>query len=1764
MDIFKEFIDRNPSKILGKIEKTTDRFGNPDILVKGDFETINQIDVSDSILPSKSKSIISFKTPQFSQQEEEDRIRKSIAITQEEEKNKTLSKKPKNKPTSNKNKSAFKLIIPGDKRQDIYTFEESHSQLNKGISDDMVQVWAWYCKKRGVSLNPYAESLIPLASDAWITNQMEKGNICYDGKLNEYIPSIIYYSGNIYDKIKEISLFNTHYEKLGLQDQALRQLKQLKNIIPHPLKLTGDKEERLVLSVLSRFVKETRIIYEGEENSILEHFKNYLRNIDTQDMKYDVQPWHIINYYIDGDRMPNYWDKYEKINIKRKAAQECVIQMAVFLDEELSKSSQEEIELAWNKQNNGFVDVAFDKIPLFMEYSKYFKKSILRIRDAQREGIAFQTTNGTGIIAYDVGVGKTLTAILNVGYALQNGLCKRPLIVVPKPTYEKWINEINGYYDGDELVGSGLLPQYPIIDLYNLDKKRQKALFDKDGKFKGIPENSISICTYEGMQRIGFSEDAEASFISELKEILNQGYGDESERQKVLEDEKLNRMIGMGQENTILNIDEAGFDYFTVDEAHNFNKIFSSVKGETVGSKGRDKSNYQIRGTQSSRAVKAFFLSNYIQKNTKFGNVCLLTATPFTNNPLEVYNILALTNIKRLGEKGLKNISSFFDNYVNQTYEKVIKSTGEIVEAAVIKGWNNKISLQKILFSYMNYKSGEDANIQRPEKWTLPKLSEVVDGSVIPLSSEDQVPTYLKPTEEQKMNQKEISKWLIAQMKDPDLSKKAPYLVADIMSKKNCISPYIYNEINPFDISPKDFINSSPKLKYAMDCIKSVRDWHINDGSDISGQVLYINGGVEYLFLIKEYLIETIGYKRKAYEHKKNKYFDEIEILAGSGNFKRNDDEKEEIKELFNKGVIKVIIGTSTIREGIDLQVRSSCLYALWVDWNPTSYKQLEGRIWRFGNEFANVRIVTPLLVGSSDAFTYQKLEEKTARINDIFDRNDKSNMLDVGEEDREAVKWALVDDLSEIAKAKIRDAQQELKKEITVAQENISKINNISGQIRNADVWKDKIQNFVDVYWKYVNTDKLPEDLDLNDLMSRFTYMQQHREEIKENQGMQYGFDREMDSMTWTAKELRKAYKKLDKLQEQVKEKFGVSIYGDEIEGVKEQLEKEVEDLQEEQRIVGSEESKDKIIADLEAERKKFNSGIGNYEETLAKFTDLNYLLGDKVSEQQLPVQNKKEFKKPTPAPIKETEEVIEIEDVISPSLEDLINRRKVVELMGKKIPSAKARLKVLDLMIKKAEGTEPKKSTKPKDEKKAAKIREEIIQWANENASDWRKEYLYKTKYIKESDIQKFLDCKMPENLIKVFYLGVGVLNWHPDGELQNKDIDGIFPIMDEYIEKNIQSAINKCKNKEFEIGLKYPDFDWGKVLPGKKKRDAIITSPPHKFSNYTVFEKIAIQVYDNFVIGGVIEREYQYDSGKKEVKKYRSTNPLKQEYIGIVANNIDTFKTIIKNISEQKNGYVKDLQIMGNNIGGVSIQDIKYSKFNFEKGGAINLWEDKKKKIITETGYKDGDNEVKLLDLKKYPLSSQLQAFTGDSYNSIDFENVQDPKVWTVEPGNKIRHKKTGMIFIVPNPLDEKEKIIQYIPIKNKTTGELIKGTIRYNPQFEEFQTSIDGEPGESFKDIDDAKNFMKGAGFDEIDVLPFGIGGQIDRGLLEIKSAKKGKNTVYKTVNTTENIVFMRSEGNTPLTNAKKYAKKHRYSQLRVLNNKPEQSAKVYTL
>ena len=94
---------------------------------------------------------------------------------------------------------------------------------------------------------------------------------------------------------------------------------------------------------------------------------------------------------------------------------------------------------------------------------------------------------------------------------------------------------------------------------------------------------------------------------------------------------------------------------------------------------------------------------------------------------------------------------------------------------------------------------------------------------------------------------------------------------------------------------------------------------------------------------------------------------------------------------------IKVVIGSETIKEGVNLNGNTATIYNTLLGWNPTETIQVEGRAWRQGNKQGNVHVVYPQLINSVDASMYQKHDEKGERLSAIWSyKGDLLNVEDI------------------------------------------------------------------------------------------------------------------------------------------------------------------------------------------------------------------------------------------------------------------------------------------------------------------------------------------------------------------------------------------------------------------------------------------------------------------------------------------------------------------------------------------------------------------------------------------------------------------------------------------------------------------------------------------------------------------------------------------------------------------------------------------------
>jgi len=928
----------------------------------------------------------------------------------------------------------------------LYTLEESIEKYNAGLTQEEIKAWVWYRRKMGIPMTNWkAYFTNPSENDLrkWVVNKIlfsDNGNL---------VPLPIFTFGNVYTKIAKVKENSETIIKTFGESVYENHLKVLNDIKPKALSISNPiVSERPVVLAIGEFAETFEVsgIKDMEfsaPESLKEAYVDWLRTQPDYVFK-KTRAYDIINIYLGNDRKPGYMDKVEWNTKKKTTRDEGERLFKIFLHEALNYEDQLKIDAHYNTNFNAFAPLLINKIPVALEISKKFKGFDLQILPAQSEGVAFIELVGSGVIAYDVGVGKTITAIINLINALNSGRCSRPLVVVPNATYKNWILEIIG---NKELEGILTNTDVTLNEWYNLGVGTK---FNLDKK---VDARSITIVTYEGFEKMGFNQATASEHLNELSSILDQD--DTTERNQEKAFEKYREMIGTGNKGTIADIETLGFDFLVIDEAHNFKNIFSEVKSDDK--KGKQ---FHIKGgVPSTRGIKAFFVCNYIQRT--FGrNVVLLTATPFTNSPLEIYSMLSLVAFNYMKSMGIYNIRVFFEQFIQETSEFGIKQNGEIEYKDVVKSFNNRIALQQLVFSHISFKTGEDANVPRPCKINLPKTTKLTNDGVERLAKEKQILTYLKQSPDQEANQKVINEKASEPVQKDDAGK-----LLSLMSESlnNAFSPFLvgrspgsyvaFLETTPEDY--KDFVENSPKIHYTIECIRTVKKWHEARNESVSGQVIYSDRGKDFFPFIKEYLEKEVGYKKgiSLLENPRLKV-DEVEIISSG----MSQDQKEKVKTAFNEGTCKIIIGTSTIKEGINLQEKSTCLYNLLPDWNPTGIKQLEGRIWRQKNMFAYVRIVMPLMENSMDVFIFQKLEEKTARINELFSRSDGKNVLDEESLDPNEVKFALVTDLGVLQRFETKQIKSDLDAKKTILTSNINDLDKYVNIKANLEIYRAKM----------------------------------------------------------------------------------------------------------------------------------------------------------------------------------------------------------------------------------------------------------------------------------------------------------------------------------------------------------------------------------------------------------------------------------------------------------------------------------------------------------------------------------------------------------------------------------------------------------------------------------------------------------------------------------------------------------------------------------
>jgi hypothetical protein len=907
------------------------------------------------------------------------------------------------------------------KREDVFipsigknmTADEFNKKYGKNINPKDYPIWKVTDYDGKIDVSRLSKS-----EKDWMA---KSGNFAVDGEGNWYSIGN-YASGNIYAKLEELE---AQREKLGEKNYEFNK-SLLEAVKPQPK--TADQ---FSVSPISDFAKEYTIDDdEGNEYNLRDAFMKWIgmrtygygrhtrQDVDMDESpisQYEIPPHitiHDVIAYIRQD--PVRADKATaketdaatarlEAETKRIERRECAERLFNrFIREGLPEAERKNLEESWNIRYNSYVNPDYKKIPVFIEGMNTHKgKKEFNLLDRQVEGISFLCNKGNGILVHEVGLGKTVQAQVATVNQIQTGRAQRPLVCVPKAVYRKWINEFHQHF-----------PDVVINELGNFSEKNISG-FKTEGGGLNIQEGSISVCTYESLSKITFKDETIdgdlADDMADSQTIYDAQTDDKrSDRQRKQEHENIMKILGKGSkaEEGAIYWENTGFDHITVDEIHNFKNVFGEARVFTQSTKKAesDRGNANEFGklasiTPSDRAVKLFAITQLVQKQNDGRNVFGLSATPFNNSPIEVYNILSLVARQKLKDLHIYNMHEFLAQYAELTDEWSVDAKGDIITKSVMKKFNNLGSLQRLITEYMDYVSADEAGTIRPlRRPHIPKM-ELTPMQRAIINAETDRMTNADPKE------------------DP-----GAYLSAINNMRLAALSPAAIDPVNyaryrgwegwPDDEKDEpqsaDFVPSSPKMKFVCDSV--AQSWKEKPDA---GQIIYLPRGVNDYIHVRDYLVAQ------------GMPADSIEFMHS----KTTLDEKERIKNDFNdpNGKTKVIIGSETIKEGVSLNGNTTALYNCMLGWNPTETVQVEGRAWRQGNEQGHVHIVYPLMNDSIDSFMYQKFEEKASRINDIWSLRGQDS-IDVSDINPADLKFDLIKDPKKRAKFEIDLKKEEIK----------------------------------------------------------------------------------------------------------------------------------------------------------------------------------------------------------------------------------------------------------------------------------------------------------------------------------------------------------------------------------------------------------------------------------------------------------------------------------------------------------------------------------------------------------------------------------------------------------------------------------------------------------------------------------------------------------------------------------------------------------------
>ena len=438
-------------------------------------------------------------------------------------------------------------------------------------------------------------------------------------------------------------------------------------------------------------------------------------NIKGSDLSLDSKLTNRIGDYfkngtitLGGISLPSGVTDTQALERLRKKINDANTQFSVWV--KANPNIQARLEATAKNPENVFFKIANDDSPLEVDgISPEWKMHGYQNAEIRRQARQFGGING-----FNVGLGKTATALVSVQHAQNIGVKNKTLFIVPSAVLSNWRKEaVTGkgnkgdenyvapiYANGDDCLFVGL----------TVDKNGNASVKSKDydRDLNTILENRHKkiFMTYEAFQRIPMQEETVEKYVAHLRDVDSAF----AELERTADDNKNESKVAFianelmkGKSAAAPFFENMGIDSVVIDEGHSFKNSKEAFNFESA--------KFLSLPQASSRALDAQAKCWYVRGNTaKNDGVLLLTATPVTNSPLEIYSMLSLAvgeeqiNKQMLGIRGADDFLKSVCTVENDTETSV---DGISKDYAMFTGLDNLEILRSTIGNIANVQDAE-------------------------------------------------------------------------------------------------------------------------------------------------------------------------------------------------------------------------------------------------------------------------------------------------------------------------------------------------------------------------------------------------------------------------------------------------------------------------------------------------------------------------------------------------------------------------------------------------------------------------------------------------------------------------------------------------------------------------------------------------------------------------------------------------------------------------------------------------------------------------------------------------------------------------------------------------------------------------------------------------------------------------------------------------------------------------------------------------